>query len=113
MSASFRYLFLALLAVFVLCFFSSSRLCSTESLTGNASTQRGQERTSLLLDEGHCSKAFPLLNKEIGDAVSAGPFKFKRAIDDYTGQTHARIKDGKVRVSARGSWRVVLTVLAV
>jgi hypothetical protein len=99
MSASFRYLLLTLLGVFVLCFFSSSRLCSTEGPNGNASTQRGQDRTSLLLDEGQCSGAFPLLNKEIDDAVAAGPFSFKRAVDDYTGQTHGRIKDGKVRTS--------------
>ena len=99
MSASFRYVLLVLLTIIVLCFFSSSRLCSTESAIGNASTQRGQDRTSLLQDEGQCSEAYPLSNKEIDDAISAGSFIFKRAVDDYTGQTHGRIKDGKVRTS--------------
>jgi hypothetical protein len=97
MSASFRFVFLAIV-VLGLYFFPSSRLCSTGSTTpGNADLRHGQDRKSLLLDEGQCRDAFPLLIKELDDAVAAGPFRFKRAVDDYTAQTHARIKDGKVK----------------
>ena len=96
MSASFRYVLLALAAILGYCFLSSSRLCSTENATGNARSDHGQDRSSLLMDEGQCLKSFPLLNKEIDDAASAGTFLFKRAVDDYTAQTHGRIKDGKV-----------------
>lgn len=96
MSASFRYVLLAVSAILGYCFFSSSRLCSPDRATGDARSIHGQDRNSLLMDEGQCKKAFPLLRKEIDDVVSAGRFEFKRAVDDYTAQTHGRIKDGKV-----------------
>lgn len=53
--------------------------------------------SSLLFDERQCQATFPLLTKEIDDTVAAGPFQFNRSVDGYLGQTHCRIKNGKVR----------------
>ena len=54
------------------------------------------DHESLLLNEQQCQVAFPMLTKEVDDAVAAGPFQFNRSTDEYSGQTHAKIKGGKV-----------------
>ena len=56
----------------------------------------GSNHESLMLNERQCQVAFPLLTKEVDDAVAAGPFQFNRSMDEYLGQTHCKIKNGKV-----------------
>ena len=93
-----RYVFLAL-SILVLYYLSSTRSCfNRTSATINAQLRHSRDRRLLLLDGEQCQAAFPSLTKEIDDALKAGPFKFKRAVDDYSGQTHGRIQNGKVSV---------------
>lgn len=100
----FGFATLVLAAVYNLYRFS---LCSDGDGTGTrwvaavGAKGRQYDHESLLLDEAQCQAAFPLLTREVEDAVAAGPFRFNRSTDDYMGQTHGRIKDGKV-ISSTG-----------
>lgn len=53
-------------------------------------------RESLVLTEDQCRATFPLLTKELDNALARGPFQFNRSTEDYTGQIQGRIKDGKI-----------------
>jgi len=57
------------------------------------------DHDSLFLNREQCEARFPLLGKEIDDAVAAsGKFVFNRTTEGWMGQVHGRIKDGKVGV---------------
>ena len=53
-------------------------------------------RESLVLTEDQCRATFPLLTKEIDNALARGPFQLNRSTEYYTGQIQGRIRDGRI-----------------
>lgn len=91
---------LVVIFVVILCYYGYTQRSMSKRLLSSVPVSRRipsrDTLENLLLTTAQCKAEFPLLTKEIDEAVARRPFRLRKAENLYDGQIEGRIRVGKV-----------------